>query len=107
MTNKSVEGLSFMSYYIGTMKCIFNISYNIFFEYPFSLWGEKLWKCFQNLVLIFLFGVFGNIERKRFIFYLAFLVVLAVPLLLKWMPLFVYNITIVLCIILTFFSKMP
>ncbi|KAL4480782.1 hypothetical protein ABPG72_001651 [Tetrahymena utriculariae] len=106
--NKSVEGLSFPALISETFLYFFTVSYNLFKQNSFSLYGENVFIIFQNIVIMALFYVYGkNFSiAKLFTTYILFGVVVG-PLLLQIAPTKLYDFAMIINIVLFFFGRAP
>lgn len=61
--NKSVEGLSLLSFAAELAVYTVSVVYNVFFSYPFSTYGDLVMCWFQNILIILLMFVHGTISK--------------------------------------------
>ncbi|KAI7907410.1 uncharacterized protein BX663DRAFT_495784 [Cokeromyces recurvatus] len=60
LRNKSTEGLSFTSYLIETLSYFITLSYNLRQGNPFSTFGEIMFICIQNVLIMVLMFQFSR-----------------------------------------------
>ncbi|EGR31734.1 pq loop repeat family protein [Ichthyophthirius multifiliis] len=99
--NKSVQGLSYSSLIFECLLYLFTISYNLYIQSPFSLYGENIFIIFQNIIIMCLFNVY---DKKFSLFKLIttfiFIGGISAPLLLQIVPKQAFDLSIIINMIM-------
>ncbi|KAL4434946.1 hypothetical protein ABPG74_017702 [Tetrahymena malaccensis] len=106
--NKSVEGLSFPAIISETFLYFFTISYNLYKQNSFSLYGENVFIVIQNIAIMALFYVYGkNFSIIKLLTTYILFGVVAGPLLLQIAPTKLYDFAMIINMVLFFFGRAP
>ncbi|EAR87711.1 PQ loop protein (macronuclear) [Tetrahymena thermophila SB210] len=106
--NKSVEGLSFPALASETFLYFFTVSYNLYKQNSFSLYGENVFIIIQNIIIMALFYVYGkNFSLVKLLSTYIVFGVVAGPLLLQIAPTKLYDFAMIINMVLFFFGRAP
>ena len=103
-----MQGISYTTYYIETVRFIFIISYNLCNNREFIFWGEHFCIAVQDIIILILFGFYDKkLGSLEYFGSLILFVLISAPLLLLWVPVEIYNATLVITMIMFIISRFP
>lgn len=75
---------------------------------PFTIWGENLSILIQNIIVLSFFLKYDkSINPSKFLFNIALLAIISIPLTLQLVPPMIYDAAIIISMVLFFGSRWP
>ena len=78
LKEKSVYGISFESIIFEGLVSWFAIIYSLFFDNPFSIYGDHIFLLIQNFIIIGLFCMYSDKSMMRYLIPLLLLILLMI-----------------------------